>query len=55
MIRTPITTTEDIDNATFFASSRLADLLSGETGFDFSDDELDDLHVAAADAIDDVS
>jgi hypothetical protein len=34
MIRTPIATTEDIDNATFFASRRLADLLRGEIGFD---------------------
>jgi hypothetical protein len=42
MIRTPIATTEDLDNATFFASSRLADLLRGETGFDVSEDELDD-------------
>jgi hypothetical protein len=41
MIRTPIATTEDIDNATFFASSRLTDLLGGETGLDFADDELD--------------
>jgi hypothetical protein len=29
MIRTPIATTEDLDNTTFFASSRLADLLRG--------------------------
>jgi len=42
MIRTPIATTEDLDNATFFASKRLADLLRGETGFDLSEDELDD-------------
>jgi hypothetical protein len=53
MIRTPITTTEDIDNATFFASCRLADLLRGETGFECWDDELSDLHIdAAVDAID---
>jgi hypothetical protein len=42
MIRTPIATTEDIDNANFFASCRLADLLHGETDLDFSDDELDE-------------
>jgi hypothetical protein len=42
MIRTPIATTEDIDDANFFASCRLADLLHGETGFDF-DDELEEL------------
>lgn len=42
MNRTPIATTEDLDNATFFASSRLTDLLRGETGFDLSEDELDD-------------
>jgi len=42
MIRTPITTTEDIDNATFFASKSLADLLRGEAGFDLSEDELDE-------------
>jgi hypothetical protein len=42
MIRTPIATTEDIDNTTFFASCRLADLLRGETGFDSYDDELDE-------------
>lgn len=41
MIRTPIATTEDIDNGTFFASCRLADLLRGETGFDGLDDDLD--------------
>lgn len=41
MTRTPIATTEDLDNATFFASSRLADLLHGDTGFDLSEDELD--------------
>ena len=29
MIRTPIATTEDLNNTTFFASSRLADLLRG--------------------------
>jgi hypothetical protein len=53
MIRTPIATTEDIDNATFFASTRLADLLRGETSLDFSDDELDDLHTdTVVDAID---
>ena len=53
MIRTPITTTEDIDNATFFASCRLADLLRGEISFDSCDEELDDLHVdAAEDTID---
>jgi hypothetical protein len=53
MIRTPITTTEDIDNATFFASCRLADLLRGETGFECWDDELSDLHIdAVVDAID---
>jgi hypothetical protein len=43
MIRTPIATTEDIDNATFFASCRLADLLHGETGFDSYDEELDEV------------
>jgi hypothetical protein len=53
MIRTPIATTEDLDNATFFASSRLADLLRGETGFDLSEDELDSPHFD--DALDDVS
>ena len=42
MIRTPIATTEDLDNTTFFASKRLADLLRGETGFDLSEDELDE-------------
>jgi hypothetical protein len=41
MIRTPMTTTEDIDNATFFASCRLSDLLRGETALDFADDELE--------------
>ena len=41
MIRTPIATTEDIDNGTFFASCRLADLLRGETGFDGWDEDLD--------------
>jgi hypothetical protein len=41
MTRTPITTSEDIDNATFFASCRLADLLCGETALDSCDDELD--------------
>jgi hypothetical protein len=52
MILTPIATTEDIDNATFFASCRLADLLRGETGFDL-DDELNDPYIdAAIDAID---
>ena len=53
MIRTPIATTEDLDNATFFASSRLADLLRGETGFDLSEDELDDPHFD--DAVEDLS
>jgi hypothetical protein len=43
MIRTPITTTEDIDNANFFASCRLADLLRGETAFDSYDEELDEV------------
>ena len=53
MIRTPIATTEDIDNATFFASTRLAELLRGETSLDFSDDELDDLHIdTVVDALD---
>jgi hypothetical protein len=42
MIRTPIATTEDIDNATFFASCRLADLLRGETDLDSCYDELDE-------------
>jgi hypothetical protein len=41
MIRTPMTTTEDIDNATFFASCRLSDLLRGETALDLADDELE--------------
>jgi hypothetical protein len=53
MIRTPIATTEDLDNATFFASSRLADLLRGDTGFDLSEDELDFPHFD--DAVDDLS
>ena len=47
MIRTPIATTEDIDNANFFASSRLADLLRGETGFDCWEDDLNDPHLDA--------
>jgi len=51
MIRTPIATTEDIDNTTFFASRRLADLLRGETGFECWDEELNDPHIDA-DAID---
>jgi hypothetical protein len=42
MIRTPIATTEDLDNTTFSASSRLTDLLRGEIGFDLSEDELDE-------------
>jgi hypothetical protein len=41
MTRTPITTTEDIDNATFFASSRLSDLLRGEIALDLADDEVE--------------
>lgn len=55
MIRTPIATTEDIDNATFFASSRLADLLRGETGFDGWDEALNDPDIEAGVDVIDVS
>src|SRR5262245_12090378 len=44
MARTPIATTEDLDNTTFSASSRLTDLLRGEIGFELSEDELDEPH-----------
>ena len=47
MTRTPLATTEDIDNANFFASRRLADLLHGETSLDLSDEELEELHITA--------
>jgi len=38
MFRTQIATSEDIDNATFFASGRLDDLLRGEIDRDGWDD-----------------